>query len=268
MGELIQAQSVIQQLPATLQPFVSARIGEKQIKNLTPNEVKKRCVDILTKASSDMNSPMASDAKMLQIQTEALYSELSGKYKDLTLTELSEAFRRGIRGEFGPYFGLCAKTYHDFIKSYFNLPERQKAQLDYLNLIAGHQTVEKPKALQMIFSKEAILKVFSDYKEYGRLPIGAYRYYELIKEFKGLNSLMTKETYAKLLKEVLADEESKLLSQKKREEKKGNLSMAEAVMGVIAGLDGKDKSVEREIKSRGLKLYFDSLIKENKDLEL
>lgn len=124
---------IIEKLPENYKPFVIAR-QEPQMRVLTANQVKAGIAKILSQASFDMGSPMSADREILTFQTEACFKELSFKFSTLTLSELRNAFAMGIRNEFGQYFGMCPKTYHQFIKAYYELPGRFKAQEAYLKL--------------------------------------------------------------------------------------------------------------------------------------
>jgi len=134
-------QVALSKLTPSQQEFVKQRL-EPQIKSLSDNQIKRTLKEILSQASFDMGSPMSSDLTVLTFQTEACFNELKGKFGTMTLSEVKSAFRRGIRGEYGAYFGMCPKTYHQFIKAYFEMPERFKAHDEYLKLV---EMEENPK---------------------------------------------------------------------------------------------------------------------------
>lgn len=159
---------IIKQLPENYQYFVLAR-QEPQMKNLRPNEVKSGIAKILSQASFDMGSPMSADKEILTFQTEACFKELTFKYSTLTLSELRNAFTMGIRNEFGQYFGMCPKTYHQFIKAYYELPDRFKAQEAYLKLGNASEGGIEDKSLPP--NPEGQKKVVDILKQYVVKPI-------------------------------------------------------------------------------------------------
>lgn len=168
MNLTVREQSVIDNLPEHIKQFVVAR-NDTPLKFLTPNQVKKGISEILCQASFDMGSPMSTDLKILQFQTEACFNEFNFKYSSLTLPEVKNAFKMGIRGEFGQYFGLCPKTYHQFIKSYYELPERFKANNEYLKQVGAQESKEvgrdqppNPEGIKKVID---ILKPFAESKK-------------------------------------------------------------------------------------------------------
>lgn len=121
-------------LPAKIQnDFVALKKGYGPVKSYSPQNLELAMKDVLTVSSFDAGQSMADNATVLYAQTQALCKELKGKYGEFTLPEVQEAFRRGIRGEFGPWFGFCGKTYHQFLKGFWDLPGRGQAWLDHLN---------------------------------------------------------------------------------------------------------------------------------------
>lgn len=171
---------------------------ETPIAKLDPQVIKRACLDIITKAMMDNSPNGQSDSKILSFQSETLFNELSGKYKSLTLSELKECFRLGIRGESGPYFGMCAKTYHQFIKWWFDKPERNKAFYSYINKVNGFKIAEKPQVDESFFFK-ACEKAYQRYLKYGEMPEVAFCMYDWIKKMTGLKTLIKdKERVMKL----------------------------------------------------------------------
>lgn len=246
--------------------FVSLRLGHKAIKDLPTNTVKRECVDILTTAYFDNGSPLNMDAKedagVLQFQTEALFKELSGKYGTLTLPELSEAFRRGVRGESGAFFGMCPKTYHQFIKYFFDLPERGKAWMNYL------EELETPRAkAPIVLTHEHLqglaIRTFEEYKLTKDLPqLGSVcgTIYDTIKKSQKVETLIDRLDWAEIKK--LAKES--YVNEMKRGTKKGDLKK---LLDMLI-YDISNRSFEFHVKKVGLKFYFDALIKNDKSLEL
>lgn len=265
----------IEKLPVNQKYFVLLRTGNKSIKDLEPNVVKRECADIISKAFFDSGQKLGENSqesqKVLIFQTEALFSELTGVYANLTLPELKECFRRGVRNDSGQWFGLCGKTYHQFIKWFYNLPERQKSWVDFLTLI---ETPPEPKIDKLLFSKESCIRAFQHYKQSKRSPLAAFAYYDIIndligipyKNFKTLltDSVQRKEIHDKTLESFI----TQMSSVHKKEARRGNLSLAESIMLEISNEFKGNKAFENILKEQYLLAFFDKLILENKDLEL
>lgn len=245
------------------QHYVQLRIGNKSIKDMEHNVVKKEIAAILTVASFDMGSPMADNEKVLQFQTEACFGEIKGKYATLTIPELKESFRRGIRGEAGQFFGLCPKTYHQFIKWYFDLPERQSSWVTFLN--SSVPTSEKPVMYTEDFYKRAAIDAFESYKKSGNLPSAgpAAGMYDCIARVLKLKTLINQNEWKEVL-EIGKQNYTERMTPKKFYPS----GKVKSVGTVVLDYSLENATLKFEVKKEGLKRYFDRLIKENKTLEL
>jgi hypothetical protein len=268
----------LSQLPVVQQGFVQLRVGNQAIKDLTPNVVKRACADILSKAIFDslqgQGKTEQESKQILAFQTEALFAELRPPFNNLTIPELQESFRRGVRGDSGQWFGMCAKTYHQFIKWFYNLPERQKSWVDYLELI------EEPKVVSTIdkvmFSNQSCINAYQRYKEASVMPFGAFAYYDIINDLVGTSYLGNREKTLvhdpvirkEVVTRITAKHSAALLKEKRRQERRGNFGTAVAIMGSITAEFKDSDSLKNLIKAEFLKVYFDDLIKHNKDLVL
>jgi len=265
MNQLI-TQEQIANLPTVQRDFVQLRVGNKAIRDLDTPVIKRACAEIISKAFFDAGQSMGQNTeeanKVLAYQTEALFSELKGVFTNLTLPELKESFRRGIRNDSGQYFGLCGKTYHQFIKWFYNLPERQKSWVDFLALT---ETPPEPKIDKALFSKEACKKAFDHYKQTKEMPFAAFAYYDILNElvgtdYNGVKTLVTDKEVRKEITVRLTDQHTKqMLFEKKKQEYKGNLSQAEGIMSAITADFKTGKSLENLIKAEFLKVYFDKI---------
>lgn len=181
MNSLITINN-LDKLPESLKVWAVNRIGKKPIKLLTENEVNRSCSEIIAKSFAD-SGQLNVTSEMLQFQTQSLLDELSGKFKDLTIDEVKEAFKKGIRGETGPYFGLCAKTYHQFIKHYFESKERSEAMRVYLDLNRQEIVKDKPTPEQQNeILKKGIKLAYEVYVKSGELPFYSAPYYDYLKK--------------------------------------------------------------------------------------
>lgn len=246
-------------LPESLKPYAAIRIGKRCIKDLSEGEVKRACFEIINISFAE-SGQLKIDAPMLQFQSESLFKELTGRFKDLTLDELKEAFKKGIRGETGPYFGLCSKTYHQFIKHYFERPERAEAMRIYLDSINGTLIPEKPTPEQQ---KEIMIKgvksALNDYKADGKLPYSPAPYYDFLwLELKLI--IWSKEEKESIKKEANQIYESKVNKQK--QERRITTQQAKDLLSNISS----NQSYINTVKMVGLRRFFDMCIKTNYEL--
>jgi len=130
------------EIPADLREYVIRR-QQKIIKNLDESVIRYELLKIIAIAFTDMTPNGVSDDKILTFQAGLLREEIKGKFESLTLAEVKDAFKKGIRREYGDYFGLCPATYHKFIKCAFEDPKRGKAWLAYLELVDSKLTLNK-----------------------------------------------------------------------------------------------------------------------------
>lgn len=272
-------KQIIEKLPINFQQFAMCRISTP-IKNIkSPNAIKKICKDILCKASFDMGSPMSGDLIVLELQTEALYGELNGKFTSLTMPEIGNAFKMGIRGEFGSFFGLCAKTYHQFIKSYYEHAERHKAIEAYAKLLGEeNKPAELTEEQKLEIGKQGAIKRFNDYKETGQLGFMPSATYTILNSILGteiehpiLGKIKTLITDSEVRKILVTEVKTKFIEDTRMKKTKARFSLDKELLAVydhIISNWNKQPKYETMLKERMLKYYFDELINNNKNLEL
>jgi len=270
MSDLI-IHNEFERLPESLRQYAINRIGKKAIKDMIQSEVKKNCSQIVASAFAE-SGQLKVDAPMLQYQSDSLFNELSGKFKDLTIDEVKEAFRLGIRGETGAYFGLCAKTYHQFIKHYFERKERAEAMKEYLNLINRGNQKETTEEQKYQIMKQASLQEFESYSKTKNLSRSAPYIYDFIAKKYGTKATLSGEDIYILISDKDIRETIKK-DAKAEYEKSLN-------MKVLKG-DARKKDAEKAMfdlvtnrtylniaKTIELGIYFDGLIKDNQKLIL
>lgn len=252
----------LEKLPESLRQYALNRVGKKQVKNMSDYELRGHCLAIITKTFQEDGKFQVTE-DMIKHQTQALIDELSGRFKDLTIDEIKEAFKRGIRGETGVYFGLCAKTYHQFIKHYFESKERSEAMRVYLNL--ENQTFTKEKLTDEqkdMIMKQAALSLFNEYYETKKLNFyGAHRIYDYLWQEKKLIK-WTDEERKELKEQAFNEYESEL----KKQRDTGQI-LPSVYRQILENLDGeKNRTFINKVKAIGLKKYFDRLIETNQKL--
>lgn len=84
------------------------------------------------------------DPNMLQIDVVTLdeYIMENDYAKDLTQAEIVHAFRRGLKGDFGEYYGLTADALYGFLEGFLATPEKKEAA----RLVRIAKGIEKPES--------------------------------------------------------------------------------------------------------------------------
>jgi hypothetical protein len=275
-------------MPANLAEFAQLRIGQKQIKDLDQTYVKSKCAEIISRAFVYTSPNWMKDFKgtpeqiqkqaddILHFQSIELYNTLKGKLATLTLSELQKAFKIGLDGGTGQFFGMCGKTYHQFVNHFYNLPERSKAWLAYL------EEVEKPDPVKHKFLPEreertGCVNLFKRYKESGQMEQLSYAYYDTFCKYWGRDY---KNMEDKVIKTICWDKEARInifkrsmsetISDLKRQKEKlinvGDLVQAELIdLQFKRGLD--DLAImKHKQKKYMIQWFFESLIKEGVEL--
>lgn len=176
---------IINKLPKYQAELVALRVGHKEIKNLNEIEIKKECNKIISRAFIYSSPNGQVDNQILSVQTIELYNCVK-KYFTMTLPELHFAFKEGLDGLTGPWFGLCGKTYNQFLKGFFEKPERGKAFSAYLDLSDKPSVTDKPMHKIIDESNQAILNRFKRYKRIGDIENHAFAVYDLLCEKNGV----------------------------------------------------------------------------------
>lgn len=153
MNELVK-QSEIKICPSLTKheaEFVVASVGEK-IRFLNPNKVKLFLVALISKTHLECGQNI--DETAVELTIEDLVKDVIYYCTNLTLENLSHAFKLGSMKEFGDWFGLNNNTYRQWIRSYLGYERRldaNKRQNNYL------KELNKPKELSQE-EKDSIMK--------------------------------------------------------------------------------------------------------------
>lgn len=250
-------------MPLGLRQYAERRIGQKQIKDIEPSVLKVEVQNIISKAFADQGQ-LKVESDILAYQRENLLSELKrGQFGTLTLPEVQNAFICGIRGESGPFFGMCPKTYHQFLKYEFERPQRTESVKEYLKL--SDKVSEKPKVSQEDSDKMLVSKAieyFEGYKRSGELEYYAHYCNDALKRKLGLKQFVTDKADQDRIKleaeRVYTERVEKSISENKF---KGRFDEAQKLGEMLAHGLQDNQSYKNLVKQLSLKFYFDKLIK-------
>jgi len=133
----------------------------------------------------------------LTVLTQVLIDDILTDFPKLTIEELKIATRKGIRGEFGEFFGLNAVSYHFFIKSFLNGEKRAEAILKQIEHLAEQKRVKSAEEIAQIEKEfwENETKRISEFKKTGVLKTDSYERLYKIYESAGKISLSNSEKW-------------------------------------------------------------------------
>lgn len=265
----------LSRLPQNYSDLASLRIGHKQLKDLGERQVMAECANILKRAFL-YNSPNGqTDEQIIAFQTLELFNVLK-KFKLLTLPEVSKAFDIGLNNGYGQYFGMCGKTYHQFISGFYNSESRGKAWLAYL------EEVEKPDPVKHKFMPEreertGCVNLFKRYKESGHMEQLSYAYYDTFckywgRDYKNMEDKVIKticwdkEARINIFKRSMSEAVNELKVQRAKLVSLGDLVQAEVIdLQFKKGLDDLAIMKHRQ-KKYMLQWFFEELIREGVEL--
>jgi len=242
-----------------LQEYAGARI-EPTVSSINDLNLKDKCLKLI-QVSYTEQAQFNTEPEILAHQRNALFDELrtNSKFKGLTWSEVQRAFKMGIRGESGPFFGMCAKTYHQFLKHYYEKPERIESMKEYLKMIEDNKSHELTPDEKLKRNKEACVWAFNQYKETKEIPLGHYKFYQTLMDL-GLIKWTKEEKTA-----ISAPIKTKYQAEVETSRKRGKISSSQ-LADIMLSLDSNPTLISR-VRKEALKKYFDILIINKTDLK-
>lgn len=275
INQLLTSTKILGAMPERYRPFIEAR-NQKQILQLGKEEVKEFCLTVITYSLNFQGLKSASDENVLIAQTNFLMNEVLCDFKNLTKAEIEEAFKRGLKGEFGQYMGLNPKAYYLFLSGYSKLEER-KAAIKAYNDFMEEQTPEKTAEEKELILKTAALEYFEQYKRTRRFVTYWHCVHNYVNKKNGRIILVNGKEKQTLIENEEIRVKIKFDSfneYKERIEKsaaayklQGMVSKSKQTLEILNNLDSNISYINLQ-KKNALKHYFDKLINEGKELEL
>lgn len=271
MTQQLIVKTDILDLQPSSKPYIMALFMGTKIVDMEPEKAGGQLYDIIKIAEFDSGLTKLNDEDLL-ILSKTTYDHIKEKYSNLTIEEFKTACKSGTLNVYGDWYGMCLKTIASWIKGYTTSEVRIKAIKEWNARLDSYKTTNVPVAAIWEFNKQGAINAFNSYKNSGRLPFGAFAYYDIINEmigteYKGSKTLITDpEERKRLYKSVKALHTQVAIKEKKLAEQKGNFENAMNLMSGI--MDGFKGNVANSLKTAFLKSYFDNLMKQNKTLNL
>jgi len=258
-----QTLSALNQLTESEKEIVLLTL-EPPFQSLSHPKQDSTCYEIISRAHyfTGVNNDVTKE--LLKFQSNELKLELNRKENSrITASEIEKAFQNGLRGEYGAFFGLNGKTYHQFIKAFLNEEKRALAR----NRFFAIKELPEPTNPNQIRNKNitACLNAFEDYKNTGKLPFMPHKFYLMICELKAVKTLIESD----FIREKIYFEEVELFekdlenAKKKSESERKLLKINDVLTQLESGAKRQDIIINRT-RTKYLKYYFDKLIKDVK----
>lgn len=154
---------ILQKVEPHLQAIVKF-FDNPTVMQVSESELKSAIDIAITKILMDTGRQMP-DEDIKYMVNELAFSFVT-KYRSVRIPEIAVAFKRGVRKEYGDYFGINAAELERFIRCYVEDINRQNAMKSYLKAIEA--AAEKPaptEAEQQQLIRENIINAFEVYKE-------------------------------------------------------------------------------------------------------
>lgn len=253
-----------------LPELVKLRVGHPDCSKISDNQLKAECVKIIAR-SFIYGSPNGQPSpQILEHQSSELLGILRKGFKTLTIPEVQQAFKNGLDGLYGPYYGMCGKTYTQFLKGYIDNPERGKAWGEYMDKLEKPKTMEVPEHIKVQTTKENIIKRFKTYKETGDIGFCAFAAHDTLVEWKGVEFTDAKgrtfktlctdqQVRAKIWKDTQDKFIKDLMHMKAMNERSGKFDEAKSIGNQIANGVDKLATIHLKQKEALVKWYFDSV---------
>lgn len=207
-------------------------------------------------------SDKAALKKDIQFIASELSRDIATRYSELTLEEISIAFDKGVRNDFGDYFGLNVRTFNNWITAYRDSPERLRAIEDQLRKKAIPSPTQPTTADLKRMRDETIIFGFNSYKRRGSFvgnPTQLYKYLEELELIK----------LSKSEKNDLISQASKFLEDEYKTISKKDISST-VRKALIETLHPNNRSQEKIVfkaKAIAIEAFYKNIVEKDLDIK-
>lgn len=198
---IVKAEGISPFLQGSERDFVKARYGLKIIE-LDEAETVNTVLQLINKALMELGqSPTGNSAgersKYLMAMSHLIINDVKFYFPQLTIAELGQAIRRGIRHEYGEYFGFNVISVHRFVQGYLESEDRNNALSRQKLYLESRNVPEEPSEEE----KERMMEEgFEHCRQYFRrtgkiLDIGNVNYQYLVDQGKLNPTIEEKQQY-------------------------------------------------------------------------
>lgn len=245
--ELVKTDDPINKITESYRPFIIA-LRSLDIKGCDRATNLKAIIASITKATA-LTGKINVDNGFELHAAENLLNEFISRWPHAKHTEIELAFKKGVLGDYGEYFGINVKSLLGFWKSYIQSPELLQAKREWIKLM------DEPKVAKTITNvdlTESILKAFEDFKKTGELPFTSSHYYIILCKLHNVKTLIKdKDLRSTIREEAMKDYRASLV------EKKINLKDRPQFDVLLKWcMEGKNPTYDTFSRKLALKYYF------------
>lgn len=207
--------------------------------------------------ATHLNVGYKAEEEIINLSIDDLCNDLKSYNAGVTLKQIEIAFRLGIKNEYSEWFGLCNKTYFQWING-FVFSERKRMALLTLKNASMQQEKEVTEAEANEIIKNGVIEQFENYKAKG-IFLGSDVSYNYL-ERQGL-LILTAERKKEIFEQIKLD----VLNENKRNI--GITDTKRVIMANIENMLANNEFLKAKAKKYALKEYFDNLIEMETDLK-
>ncbi len=173
-GIVLSEQGICPALSRNEMQFVKARYAES-LDKLPEAKAIQYIVEMLNRSYAELGhvpvgSSIQERANLMKATAGLILNDLLFHYPKVTLEEIGNAVRRGIRREYGEYYGFNAISIHEFVKKYLNSDDRLNAldrQSRYLNTQKPVEEISEQEKERLL--REGLEQCRETYRKTGRI---------------------------------------------------------------------------------------------------
>ena len=155
----------------------------------------------IAKCFADLNKAVLSEQSLSYLVNEVTNSILN-KFPTIRLQEIPIAFQKGIRNEYGDYFGLCVVSFEQFIQGYLSGPDR-KQLVDEKNKLMIDVKTEPTKDEKFSTAKWLCLDAYNQIKNNKPLGLNGVAVYTFLNTIGLIHPDYKKGIYKEALNELV-----------------------------------------------------------------
>lgn len=232
--------------------YITAGYAEK-LTDMDEDVALKHLITIVNKSYIEMEkSPGGINPherkRFVDVFAKLIRNDLIFHFPQLTLKELEIAIRKGIRNQFGPYYGFSVVSIHMFVEKYLESDERRDAMAKQHRFLLMQQTPQEPPAInQWEIMRTGLLQCYNNYCKTRRIIDFGNVNYELLVKAKEI---------------VLSPEEKRFIynvaEMQVRNEQALQATINRTTYRALQEMKGDPGPVIARSKEIALKNYFDS----------
>lgn len=240
--------------------YVLSSVGER-IKNISKKDVCTSLTDLVSKTVFEAGQTI--DELKLTGLINGLYPDLKQYFSTLTIKDVENAFRLGVREEYGIYMGINNVTIFKWLQSYVQDAKRSEAkkkQRDYLESFTKKVVTDEEKKSIMYKACLDAFETVKSGKTYNDIGNSVYSYLDKLKLIP-----FTKERKVRYMEMAKSTCKEKLLNELK-EEKSPYIkkSISEKIKNIE--MQNTDEVIV-EAKKIALEQYFKDLIEMGENIK-